>query len=505
MSEQLPARAVDVEKPPPSHLSRPWRWRLLTLALVHLLIAAHIVHWKLTGISLSSIQLSDAGRFASEGVATAALFFFAILLVSTLLFGRFFCSWGCHMLALQEACRLLLGRVGVRPRLIRVRWLWMVPLAAAFYIFFQPFVERAWYGEPFPTLKLQLTSDNLWANLPGTLDGIAAVLVGGLVMVYLLGSLSFCKYVCPYGALFGLADALALGRMRLVGECDGCALCTAACTTGVRVHEELQRFGMVANSGCMRCFQCASACPRRVVAYRFGRPALTARGRTGLTRYTFSLGEEAAMVVFFAASFLALNGLYGAVPLLISLTAGVVLSYLGVMTVRLMRQPFVALRRTMLKEAGQLSRAGAVFLACSVTLALFVLHSLFIQYHQYRADTCLDALGFPRVRTVYSLSDRRLGNAAAAEIALCRRYGLVDTFDWNMKLAWVYRVIANPRLAERHLRRAIELNPTQPAAYFNLGKELARQGRPAEAAWSFNEAARLQPALSQLARNRSPD
>ncbi len=479
-------------------LSRPARWRIVTLSLVHLCIAVHIIHWKLAGTTLSSIQLSDAARFTAEGVATASLFCFALLLVVTLLFGRFFCAWGCHMLALQEVCRWLLRRAGVRTRLIRSRVLFLIPPFAAFVIYFQPVVERAWFNQPFPAPRVVLTSDQLWASLPGPMEAVAAVLVGGLLMVYLLGSLSFCKYVCPYGALFALADAAALGRVRLTGECDGCALCTAACTTGVRVHDEVQRFAMVANSGCMRCFECVSACPRGVLAYRLGRPALTAVRRSGLTRYAFSLPEELLIFVLFAAGFFALHGLYGAVPLLVSLAAGIVAAYLGVVAVRVLRQPVVALRGIVFKQAKRWTRAGAAFVAATAVLFLFIAHSLLIQYHQRRATAALDALQFPRLQAAYSPADRRLAREAAGHLGFCSRYGLVDTVDWNMQLAWTYRIIREPHRVETYLRRAIALDPGQAAAHFNLGKELARQGRAAEASRSFAEAVRLAPSLAQL-------
>ena len=483
-----------------SSLSRPARWRIASLLVVHLLIAAHIIHWRLAGTTLTSIQLSDAGRFVAEGVATAALILFSLLFVITVVFGWFFCAWACHMLALQEACRLLLGRFKVRPKLIRSRVLALVPLYAAFYVYLQPLVERWWLGVPSPAPTLQLTSGNLWASLPGPMASVAGVLVGGLLMVYLLGSLSFCKYVCPYGAVFALADNLALGRMRLIGECDGCARCTAACTTGVRVHEEVLRSGMVTSSGCMRCFECVSACPRAVLAYRLGRPALLAGSRVGLTRYAFSLAEEGFMLVLFTMSFVALHGLYDAVPLLVSLAASVVVAYLGALSMRLLRQPFVAVRGVTLRQAAHLSRAGGL-LACGVGL-LFVLlgHSLLVQYHQWRANTALAALEFPHVRTVRAAAEREVAGAAAAHLLFCRRFGLIDTFDTNMKLAWVYRLLAQPHLVEEHLRRAIAIDPAQPAAHFNLAKELARQGRRAEAAQAFDEAARLAPALAQYAR-----
>jgi polyferredoxin len=486
-----------------SSLSRPWRWRIVTLAVVHLLIAAHIIHWRLAGTTLSSIQLSDAGRFAAEGVATASVFFLALLLVVTLLFGRFFCSWGCHMLALQEACRFLLGRIGVRPKLIRSRVLMGVPLFAAFVIYFQPVVERLWFGVPFPTSTMALTSDHLWAHLPGPVESVVAILVGGLGMVYLLGSLSFCKYVCPYGALFRIADGVALGRIRLTGTCDSCALCTAACTTGVRVHDEVQRLGMVANSGCMRCFECVSACPRGVLAYRLGRPALTAVNRAGLTQYGFSLSEEVLMFGVFAVSFVALHGLYDAVPLLIALTASVVVAYLSVVTVRVLRQSHVALRGISLKRSERWSRAGVVLVTATAAVLVVLAHSLLIQYHQRRAEAALEALQFPRVLAAYSSVDRRLATDAASHLAFCSRYGLFDLVDWNMKLAFAYRVLREPAAVERYLRRAIALDPTLAVAHFNLGKELAREGRSAEASQAFDEAVRLAPSLAQYRPSNS--
>lgn len=480
-----------------SAFSRPARWRVATLVLVHLAIAAHIVHWRLAGRTLSSVQLSDAGRFAAEGVATAALLLMAAVLVATMVFGRFFCAWGCHMLAFQEACRLALTRLGIRPRLIRLRLLWVVPLAAAFYIFFFPAVQRLWLGVPMPGPQWELTSDNLWSQLPGPSSAVLTFVVCGVAMVYFLGSLSFCKYVCPYGALFAVADQLAPGRIRLVGECDGCARCTAACTTGVQVHAEVQRLSMVANSGCMRCFECVSACPRGVLAYRFGRPALSAYRRAGLTPFPFTLGEEAFVLVLCAATFVALHGLYDRVPLLLALGVSVIAGYCGVLVLRLLRAPAVALRGITLKQAAGMSAAGRAFMAGSVLLFAFVGHSALVQYHHWQATVTLDALDFPRLRAAYSDADRHAAETAAAHLRACNRYGLVETFGDHMKLAWVARVVEDPAQLEEHLRRATALDPAQPAAHFNLGKELARQGRATEAAAAFASAVHLAPTLAR--------
>ncbi|MFI5367337.1 MAG: tetratricopeptide repeat protein, partial [Candidatus Binatia bacterium] len=67
-----------------------------------------------------------------------------------------------------------------------------------------------------------------------------------------------------------------------------------------------------------------------------------------------------------------------------------------------------------------------------------------------------------------------------------------------MKLAWLFRVLAEPPRIERALRRVIALDPGHAAAHFDLGKELTRQGRRAEAADAFKEAVRLTPSLAQF-------
>ena len=481
---------------PRAALSRPARWRIASLVLVHVLIAVHIIHWRLAGTTLSSIQLSDAGRFVAEGVLTAAFFLFASLLLLTAVFGRFFCAWGCHMLAVQELCRYLLGRAGIRPAPMRSRLLRLVPLYAAFYIFLQPAVERWWRGDPPPNPTLMLATNHLWATLPGPAEA-AAILLGGVLLVYFLGSLSICKYVCPYGAVLAAADGLAPGRIRLTGACDGCGRCTAACTTGVLVHKEVQQLGMVANSGCMRCFECVSACPQDVLAYRFGRPPLHVYNRAGLKRFSFSLGEDALMLVLCVACFLSLHEVYNLLPFVLALALSVLTGYLGVLALRLAQRGSLSLRGVPLKHDGRLSRAGRL---CAVSIALVfvgVVHCGLIQFHQMRANAALATLAFPQMHHSYSTAEQQLARSAAIALRFCERYGLVDTADWNMKLAWTGRVLADPSMVETHLRRAIALDPMQAAAHFNLGKELIRQGRRDEARRAFDEAVRLEPALAQ--------
>ena len=56
----------------------------------------------------------------------------------TAIFGRFLCSWGCHILALQDFSAWLLDKLRIKPRAIRSRLLLWVPMGAALYMFMWP-------------------------------------------------------------------------------------------------------------------------------------------------------------------------------------------------------------------------------------------------------------------------------------------------------------------------------------------------------------------------------
>ena len=92
--------------------SKAGPWRAIVLLLVHALLAIHIAHWWATGKTLSPLEPSEAMRFSQSSVVNAGLIFFALTIGSTLVLGRWFCGWACHVVALQDASRWLLGKIG---------------------------------------------------------------------------------------------------------------------------------------------------------------------------------------------------------------------------------------------------------------------------------------------------------------------------------------------------------------------------------------------------------
>ena len=108
--------------------SRTSKWRASVLIGVHALIAAHITHFLIARRTLSPVEPSESMYTLEQGFLNCGFLFFAVALAGTLVFGRFFCGWACHIVALQDLCGWVMKKLGVRPRPFRSRLLAFTPL-----------------------------------------------------------------------------------------------------------------------------------------------------------------------------------------------------------------------------------------------------------------------------------------------------------------------------------------------------------------------------------------
>jgi len=366
-------------------------------------MAAHIIHWKVAGRTLAPLELNEVMHTLELGIVTAGFIFMCAALLSVFIFGRFFCSWGCHILALEDLCAWLLRKVGIRPRPLRSRLLLWIPPLAFSYMFIWPQIARwivhrwpsavGWVG-PRPDFELRIARDgegwasfitsDYWRNLPTWPIAAVTFAVCGFLIVYLLGSRSFCRYACPYGAAFALADRVAPGRIKLSGTCVQCAACTAACTSGIRVHEEIAKFGRVVTPSCLKDLDCVHACPEEAIQFGFARPGgFASLGRDRVRpRYDFSLPEELLMALLVILTIPIYRGLYDRVPFLLTLALGSIHGFLAVMGLRLLRRREASLSGVPLSRGGRLTAAGNCFsLAILVVAAVFV-HSGVVRGHE---------------------------------------------------------------------------------------------------------------------------
>ncbi len=320
-----PGRKTFPATPGVIRASKTSRWRAAALLLLNLLMVAHIIQWWIMGRTISPIEPSETMHTLQRGAINAGFIFFSLAILATMLFGRFVCGWGCHILALQDFCAWLLKKMGLTPKPFRSRLLVYVPLIAALYMFVWPtaykFFVRSESEPLIPQFTNHLVTTNFWETFPSVAVAIPFLFICGFVTVYFLGQKGFCTYACPYGGFFGLADKLAPGKIRVTDACNQCGHCTATCTSNVLVHQEVRDFKMVVDPGCMKCMDCISVCPNDALYFGFGKPTIAVSKSLSKTppKYSLTWPEELLGSAVFLGSFLSVRGVYALVPFLMAL------------------------------------------------------------------------------------------------------------------------------------------------------------------------------------------
>ncbi|MEM7164749.1 MAG: tetratricopeptide repeat protein [Planctomycetota bacterium] len=484
----------------PVRASRRSRWRAISLILVHVVIAAHIVQWWITGTTLTPVEPSEAIQTLGEGLVNAGFVLFVLLILSTLLLGRFFCGWGCHVVALQDLCSWLLARVGIRPQPFRSRLLMWVPLASAVWLFVAPSLVRWWAGVERPEFQAHFMTDDFWGRFPGPFVALLTFFVCGFLIVYLLGNKAFCTYGCPYGGVFGVADKVAPGRIRVTDACEGCGHCTATCTSNVRVHEEVRTYGMVVNPGCMKCMDCVSVCPKEALYFGFGRTAVN-KGQPRLARkarkYDYTWAEEAGLAATFLLSVVILRALYGAVPFLLALGLSAISACVLVTAARTFYARDVRFARLRLRGAGRTTGTGSLFLIVIGAWILFLAHSAVIQYTTIRGERDVKHAIAEAMTTGGTLqsSSRRTLEQGLKSLRFAESYGLFAPPNLLVLIASGHSHLGDHSVAQSYYGRVAAAAPDFASARFEYGRYLAAAGHDEQAIVHFWAALEREPGL----------
>lgn len=208
-------------------------------------------------------------------------------LAASVVFRKSFCGWLCPVGTVSEYLwrlgRKLFGRNFQLPRLLDLplRGLKYLLMGLFLYVVAVMSVDaiRQFLESPYGIVD-DVKMLNFFRNL-----GLA----GALVMVLLvLGSLAvpnfWCRYLCPYGALFGLASLASPLRIRRDAElCIDCAKCAKACPAALPVD----RLVTIRSAECVTCMQCVAACPAEGALY------LSAPGRTRVPAWVVAAGVAA--------------------------------------------------------------------------------------------------------------------------------------------------------------------------------------------------------------------
>jgi len=502
-SIQPPARKNSPAQKNGIRKSKTSRWRASALILLNLLMIAHIVQWRIMGKTVSPIEPSESMYTLQQGAINAGFIFFSLAILATLIFGRFVCGWGCHILALQDLCGWLLKKIGLTPKPFRSRLLVYVPLISALYMFVWPTAYR-FFTKPaheplIPTFTNHLVTSNFWETFPSVAVAIPFLFVCGFMTVYFLGQKGFCTYACPYGGFFGLADKLAPFRIRVTNACNQCGHCTATCTSNVLVHAEVKAYKMVVDPGCMKCMDCVSVCPNDALYVGFGKPAIAVPKSSGNTRnYSVTWPEEILGATVFLGSLLSVRGVYGLVPFLMALGCASVTTFLTLKTWRLLRTNDVFFHRIALSSSGKIQKVGWGFLAFSIFWVGLNGHSGWVRYHEYEGDRAFQRIQIPDELALaqtnpdpwLSSIDRENILEGEKHFQRASNFGLFINSEALSKLAWFEYLSGDAEQSVELLGQAADHQKGRARALslYYRGTILNRLGRYEQARTSLDEA-----------------
>jgi polyferredoxin/Flp pilus assembly protein TadD len=481
--------------------SRASRWRAAALIALNVLMIAHVVQWRVMSTTLSPIEPSESMYTLQNGFINAGFIFFILAILSTLIFGRFVCGWGCHVLALQDFCAWLMKKLGVTPKPFRSRLLVFVPLLAALYMFVWPTAHRFFTKPPdaplVPPFTNHLVTSDFWGTFPPVAVAVPFLFICGFMTVFFLGSKGFCTYACPYGGFFVLADKVAPGKIRVTDACNQCGHCTAVCTSNVRVHAEVKAYGMVVDPGCMKCMDCVSVCPNDALYFGFGRPSV-AVPQSAPKHHSLTWREEVAALFVFAASLWAVWDVYQLVPMLMALGTAAITTSLALQTAKMLRARDFSVHRFDLKASGRIRRAGWGFASFALLWIGLNAHSGWVRYHEsagaraFQGIQVPDELALARANPDAWLSptDRRNIASGTRHLHAARDAGFFVNSEALPKLAWLEYLSGNSEDAVTLLGTAAvhQRGRARALSLYYRGAILNRLGRHQEALASLDQA-----------------
>lgn len=192
----------------------------------------------------------------------AGMFIFLGIVLMSLAIGKSFCSWLCPVGFISELVgdfgeKMFKGKLHL-PKILDypLRSLKYLLLGFLFYAVF--FLMSNTAIKAFLDSPYNLVADLKMFYFFADISQLSLIVISSLFLVSIVIRNFWCRYLCPYGALLGIASLLSLVKIKrnTVG-CIDCNLCAKACPSNIKVD----KVKTVISDECTSCFNCIDACP----------------------------------------------------------------------------------------------------------------------------------------------------------------------------------------------------------------------------------------------------
>ncbi len=195
-----------------------------------------------------------------------------IVIIGTLLCGRFFCGYVCP---LGTAIDLCCAVPGVRKRtwpvftnakyVILLFLLISALIGRSFLHFFDPLVifERSLTLLVYPMVSYFAGFVALISPAVFTETLIALLVFISILGVSSVISRFWCRTLCPLGGLLAFLSHISVFKLFFKNECSACGICQSVCPTSAIDYESRT----IDTAECINCLRCFYECPQQTITY----------------------------------------------------------------------------------------------------------------------------------------------------------------------------------------------------------------------------------------------
>lgn len=242
-----------------------------------------------------------------------------LVIVLTIILGRFFCGWICPFGSLHQFTGYLCHKkekIAKKVELNKYRklqnikyYILVLFLTMAFFPISSgslqtglldpiPLVTRTFNLIIIPVLDASSNITSLSLRYSAEAWVIFSVFLAAIILNKFIPRF-YCRFICPLGALFAIFSSFSIFRIgKNENHCTDCKKCDAACEGGCDPN------GQIRNTECVMCLNCFNDCPENVMTYQvypstsgeISSPDISRRG------FLFSLGSGIFLLPAFRLS-----------------------------------------------------------------------------------------------------------------------------------------------------------------------------------------------------------